>query len=192
VVNADEEVLAPRTHTIGDRLPWRIFGLPYAHPHPLTPNTTVLRNKDGLPLPTDFDGGFAEAGLADAAERDRRAAAMQAVCAACHDASWVTGHWTRFEAVIRETNEKTRLATDLVRKAWAAGLAEGPGAGNPFDEPLERDWTDVWLFHANSIRFAAAMAGGGDYAVFANGHHELSRRLADLHHAVGKPPEAAP
>jgi hypothetical protein len=52
--------------------------------------------------------------------------------------------------------------------------------GNPFDEAIEKKWTDIWLFHANSIRFSAAMAGGGDYGVFANGRYHLSKRILEL------------
>ena len=60
VVNTEGDVVAERSHQMNNRLPWRIFGLIYAHPHPLQPDTTVIRNKDGLPLPTDFEGGYAK------------------------------------------------------------------------------------------------------------------------------------
>ena len=55
LVDTDDEVVSKRTHQMNNRLPWRIFGLIYAHPHPQNPDTTIIRNKDGLPLPTDFD-----------------------------------------------------------------------------------------------------------------------------------------
>jgi len=35
---------------MNDRLPWRLFGLIYAHPTPIA-DTTVIKNKAGLPLP---------------------------------------------------------------------------------------------------------------------------------------------
>ena len=60
LVNTESKVIANRTHEMKDRLPWRIFGLVYAHPHPEEADTSVIRNKDGLPLPTDFEGGRAE------------------------------------------------------------------------------------------------------------------------------------
>ena len=48
------DVVAPRTHDFGARLWVRLFGLPYTHPQPKSGDTTLIRNKDGLPLPTTF------------------------------------------------------------------------------------------------------------------------------------------
>jgi hypothetical protein len=42
-------------------------------------------------------------------------------------------------------------------------------------------WTSVWLFYANSTRFASAMAGGGDYGVFADGRYQTTEQLYRLH-----------
>ncbi|GAB6886957.1 hypothetical protein JCM13304A_04550 [Desulfothermus okinawensis JCM 13304] len=49
-----------------------------------------------------------------------------------------------------------------------------------FDEPMEKKWTELWLFYANSIRFSAAMSGGGDYGVFANGRFQLNKNLDEI------------
>ena len=68
--------------------------------------------------------------------------------------------------------------TEGWRRGYAQGLDQG---GNPFDEHSERLWSDAWLFYANTVRFASAMAGGGDYGVFADGRYQLSRTMADLH-----------
>ncbi|MDX9819793.1 MAG: hydroxylamine oxidase, partial [Desulfococcus multivorans] len=51
---------------------------------------------------------------------------------------------------------------------------------SPFDEAIERTWCDSWLFYANTVRFASAMAGGGDFGVFADGRYQLSRRIREL------------
>ncbi len=45
LVNTDEEVVVERTHQMNNRLPWRILGLVYAHPHPQKPDTSIIRNK---------------------------------------------------------------------------------------------------------------------------------------------------
>lgn len=182
VVNTDGEVVAPRSHQMNDRLPWRLFGLIYAHPHPLQPDTTLIRNKNGLPLPTDLDGGFAARHLIGAAEMDKRRQALQAVCLNCHGASWVEGHWARLESTVRETNAKTLAATRILKEAWATGLAAGlDQKASPFDEAVERRWADTWLIYANTVRFASAMGGGGDYGVFAEGRYQLNKRIVDLH-----------
>jgi cytochrome c553 len=182
VVNTEGDVVAQRSHQMNDRLPWRMFGLVYAHPHPREPDTTIIRNKNGQPLPTDFGGGFATKYLIDSAEMDKRRRTLQAVCLSCHGTSWVNGQWARFENTIRETNAKTLTATQILMDVWAAGYATGPAkGGSPFDEAVERRWADTWLMYANSIRFSSAMGCGGDYGVFADGRYELNKAIMDLH-----------
>jgi len=178
LVNADEEVVSERTHQMNNRLPWRIFGLIYAHPHPLSPDTTAIRNKNGQPLPATLDGEFAAEYLADEKERETRRRAMQAACLNCHDTSWVKGHWQRFENTIRETNGDIRLATEVMGDIWREGLADFKA--NPFDEAIEKKWTDTWQLYANTARFASAMGGGGDYGVYAGGRYQLTQALLEL------------
>lgn len=36
---------------MNDRLPWWIFGLPYAHPHPIAAGTATIVSAAGLNLP---------------------------------------------------------------------------------------------------------------------------------------------
>ena len=178
LVNTDEEVVVERTHQMNNRLPWRILGLIYAHPHPAEPNTSIIRNKDGLPLPTDLAGGLAPNFLIDKKEQDVRRQAMQAACLNCHDASWVNGHWQRFENTIQETNAKTLAATGIMQDIWQHGFADKKD--NPYNEAIERKWSEAWLFYANTIRFASAMGGGGDYGVYADGRFHLSKTLLEL------------
>ena len=178
LVNTDEEVVVERTHQMNNRLPWRIFGLIYAHPHPQNPDTTIIRNKNGRPLPTSLDGEFAAKYLIDAKERNTRRQSMQAACLNCHDASWVNGHWRRFENTIKQTNADILLATNIMGDVWQQKLADFKS--NPFEEPVEKKWTDTWQFYANTIRFASAMGGGGDYGVYADGRYQLSQALLEL------------
>ena len=181
LANPDGEEIVSRSHQMNNRLPWRIYGLIYAHPHPLSPDTTIIRNKDGLPLPTDLNGGYAAKFLIGPEEMKRRTAEMQKVCAGCHDTSWVTGHWKKFEHVVQATDAELRTATGLMQEIWKKGLAQGLSMGrNPFDEAIEKKWHLNWLFYANSIRFTAAMAGGGDYGVFAGGRYQLSLGIAEM------------
>lgn len=182
VTQTDGQVVNERSHEMKDRLSWRIFGLIYAHPQPKSPDTTIIRNKDGLPLPTAFDGTPAAEFLLGAEERQAHTKTMQATCLACHGTSWVEGHWRRYENTIETTNASILTATTIMGDVWGEGLASGVAAdASPFDESVERRWSDAWLFYANTVRFASAMAGGGDYGVFANGRYELSKAVADLH-----------
>lgn len=181
MVNTDGEVVAERTHTMSDRLSWRIFGLIYAHPQPKSPDTTIIRSKDGLPLPTALDGTFADEYLIDDATMTAHRKKMEAVCLTCHDTSWVEGNFRRYENAIVTTNAMVLETTRQMTEAWEKGYASGPSRnGLPFDEAVERRWMDGWLFYANTARFASAMAGGGDYGVFANGRYEMTKVAADL------------
>ena len=106
---------------------------------------------------------------------------MQAVCRGCHSTSWVKGHWARLDHTVAVTDAAVKQATGIMQRIWQAGYAQGPAtAGNPFDENIERTWTELWLFYANSTRFAAAMSGGGDYGVFAEGRFNLSQNMTEL------------
>jgi hydroxylamine dehydrogenase len=181
LVNADGDEISRRTHEMKDRLAWRIFGLIYAHPQPKSPDTSVIRNADGLPLPTDFNGNPAGEFLIDPARQAERTQTMQASCRACHDTAWIQGHWRRLTNTIARSNQAVRVITDMMNDGWANGYASGLDQNdNPFDEYGERFWSDAWLFYANTVRFASAMAGGGDYGVFANGRYQLSRAMADM------------
>jgi hypothetical protein len=181
LVNTDGDLVVNRSHEVKNRLPYRIFGLIYAHPHPKEADTTIIRNRDGLPLPTDFGGGFADRYLLNETGRDKHRREMQAACLTCHDRSWVDGHWKRFENSIEETNAAILASTEIMGEIWGLGYAKGVDKGNnPFDEFIEKTWSDGWLFYANSIRFASSMAGGGDYGVFAEGRYYLSKNIREM------------
>lgn len=180
VVNPDGDVISERTHQMTDRLSYRIFGPIYSHPQPIQPDTTIITNSAGLPLPTDLDGTPASAFLIDKREQQVRDARMQATCLSCHDSSWVSEYWRRMKHTLKKTNQAVRVATQIMQKGWQQGFADP--AGNLFDESMEKRWTEAWLFHANHIRYASAMAGGGDYGVYANGRYYLNRSIVDLQH----------
>jgi len=177
LVDTDGNVVQKRSHQINDRLPWRLFGLIYAHPYPRSPDTTIIRNKDGQPLPTDFAGGFADKYLIGPEERQARTDLFQQTCRTCHDSSWTQAFWSRFENTIASTNAATLTATQVMQTIWKSNFAD---PGNPFDEYPEKVWSNIWLFHANTVRFASSMGGGGDYGAFAEGRYQLSKEIVEL------------
>jgi hypothetical protein len=180
VTTEDGGVVAKRTHRMNDRLPLRLMGLIYAHPHPKTPDTTVIKNKAGLPLPTELTGEPVSEFLIDEEEQKKRRAVLKGVCSTCHSTDWVDQHFARLENTIRTTNEMTLTATKIVLTAWEKGAAKGLAEGDSiFNEAIERKWVEQWLFFANSTRFASAMVGA-DYGVFANGRFYLSRNIQDM------------
>jgi hypothetical protein len=180
----DGEVVAERTHRMNDRLAWRLFGPIYAQPHPVSADTTTLRNSAGLPLPVELTGEPAASGLIAAEEMAARDARMKKVCHSCHSRQWTEGHFARLAKSIESTNAGTLAATRVMLGAWDEGLARGLAANDGiFNEAIERTWVSNWLFFANSSRFASAM-GGADYGVFANGRYHQSANLLQLIDAV--------
>nr|WP_320048541.1 multiheme c-type cytochrome [uncultured Desulfuromonas sp.] len=180
LVNSEGEVLAKRSHRMTDRLPWRIFGLPYAHPHPIHADTTGIVNKAGLTLPTELTGELVSSALISPEEMSVRTDNMKKVCSGCHSEQWVEGHFSRLDRSIETSNHMTLQATKILSTAWQEGLAQGlPQGANPFDEALEMKWIEQWLFYGNSVRFATAM-GGVDYGVFADGRWTQARNLQEM------------
>jgi len=176
----DGEVVASRTHKMNDRLPWRIFGLPYAHPHPKSPNTTITKNKAGLPLPTELTGEPVMEYLIDQKTQDLYRKNMENICLSCHSASWVSQQYARYENTLQTTNDMTLTATKILSTCWEKGYAQGlPQGADIFDEAIEKMWVEQWLFYANSTRFASAMAGA-DYGTFANGRWYMSKNIQEM------------
>lgn len=181
IVDEEGTVIAKRTHRMNDRLDKRLFGLIYSHPHPKSANTTGIRNKAGLPLPTELTGEPASDFLIDKTEQAKRRERMKNVCNSCHASGWVDGHFAMLDKTIETTNAITLTATQILSKIWEEGYVEGlPQGKSIFDDAIERKWVEEWLFYANSTRFAAAMVGA-DYGVFANGRWQMSKNLSEIH-----------
>lgn len=181
ITDENNNVIARRTHKFSDRLSWRLFGLPYAHAHPAEGDLTDIENSQGLPLPTELNGVPVKKFLISEQEQEKREQTMQGVCKACHSVSWTKNHFTRLENTIESTNNLTLTATNILNNAWQKGYAKGlPQGENIFNESIERDWVKLWLFHANSVRFASAMGGGGDYGVFADGRFQLTEIIQKM------------
>lgn len=184
IATPEGEVVAQRTHNFGARLWVRIFGLVYSHPQPKSGNTAMIRNKDGLPLPTTFAGQPASEYLIDKPEQERRQADMKKVCQTCHSMAWASGHFAKFEISNAETDSMVLAATNLLARAWERKIAD---KSNPFDEAFEQKWVAQWLFYANSVRYSSAM-GGPDYATFEHGWWDLTRNLEEMRHDLESHP----
>ena len=177
VVSPDGETIAPRTHDFGKRLWVRLFGLIYSHAQPRSGDTTVIKNKDGLPLPLTFTGEPASEFLIDQAEQDAREAGMKRICGGCHGSDWVNGHFAKMDGTIEEVDKMTLASTLMMVETWKRGVESDK---NPFDETIEKMWVQQWLFYANSIKYASAMTGAPDYASFKLGWWEMSRNLQGM------------
>jgi hypothetical protein len=140
----------------------------------------VIRNKAGLPLPTELTGEPVLEFLIDREEQEERKDRMQRICLSCHSSGWVEEHYVRLESTIAVTNEMTLAATKILLGAWEKGAAKGlPQGESIFDEGIEKKWIEQWLFFANSTRFSSAMAGA-DYGAFANGRWYMTKNLEEM------------
>ncbi|MGA1864763.1 MAG: multiheme c-type cytochrome, partial [bacterium] len=174
IISPNGKEITSRTHDFGGRLWVRIFGLVYSHPQPKSGDTSIIKNKDGLSLPTDFTGKPAVDFLIDENEQRSRKAEMMKVCSTCHSTNWTENHFAKLDSTIKETDQMVLNATLLLTMAWEKNLA---GNDNPFDETIEHYWIAQWLFYANSVRYASAMTGAPDYAAFKNGWWEMTKNL---------------
>ncbi|HHN66238.1 MAG TPA: hydroxylamine oxidase [Nitrospirae bacterium] len=181
LVTPDGEVVAERTHDFGSRLWVRLFGLIYAHPQPRSGDTTIIKNRDGLPLPTTFMNEPASEYLITREEQERRKDGMKKICNTCHSTDWINTHFAKMDSTIKETNEMTLTATKLMMDAWKRGIEDNT---NPFDEGIEKLWIKQWLFYSSSIRYASAMTGAPDYTSFKLGWWELSHNLQMMKDAI--------
>jgi len=121
LVGADDEtIVARRTHDFGARLWVRLFGLPYSHPQPKDGRTHLIKNADGLPLPTTFTGQPATEFLLAPKEAAQRQAGMKALCGSCHGSTWVNGHFAKMDATVREADAMVLASTKLLLQAWDA------------------------------------------------------------------------
>jgi len=193
IVSPEGNVIAERTHDFGSRMWVRLFGLIYSHPQPKAGNTTLIKNKDGLPLPVTFTNETAAEFLIGKEEEEKRLDNMKKVCNGCHSTNWTNGHFEKLDNTIKETNDMTLAATRLMAEAWEKGIED---KANPFDESIEQMWIKQWLFYSNSIRYASAMTGAPDYAAFKLGWWELTNNLMmmrdaiDIKEQVKKKPES--
>lgn len=180
LTSPDGDVIAQRTHDFGERLWVRLFGLIYAHPQPKRGETYLIKNEDGLPLPSTFSGKFASQYLLDENTQKARRHTMLNICQTCHSTDFAEGHFNKLANTVVETNQMTLAATQLVLEAWKNKFADPQ---NPFDEGIEHKWVKQWLFYGNTVRYASAM-GGPDYGAFKNGWWELSENLQRMHDAL--------
>jgi hypothetical protein len=137
----------------------------------------IIKNADGLPLPTTFQGEIAQQYLIDEAEQQNRRDTLKAVCTSCHSSSWGNSHFDAFEHTVAEVDQMVLAATQLMGTAWEKKLADN---SNPFDEAIEQRWITQWLFYANTVRYASAMTGAQKYTAFADGWWDLTNTLQKL------------
>ena len=181
VTSPDGMTISERSHDFGSRLWVRLFGLIYSHPQPKSGDTSIIRNKDGQPLPTAFTGEIAAAFLIPGEEQRKRQENFKSVCRSCHSSQWTDSHFVKMDNTLKETDAMTLAATKLLNAAWQKGMADRK---NPFNEEIEQKWVRQWLFYGNCVRYASAMTGAPDYTSFKYGWWELTTNLEGMREKV--------
>lgn len=101
-------------------------------------------------------------------------AAMKAICSNCHTARHTERFFEDAEAVLAATNEKVGEAARLIEELRTEGLL----TPEPFDEPIEFIYFDLWHYYGRTAKHGAFM-GGPDFVQW-HGNYEILRHMVEL------------
>ena len=103
---------------------------------------------------------------------EKRRAAMQDVCSACHASGWVENLYKQYEGTVELYNEKfARPAKAIMDKLYAANKL----TKTPFDEKLEWTYYELWHHQGRRARMGTAMMGP-DYTQW-HGFYEVAKNF---------------
>jgi hypothetical protein len=100
--------------------------------------------------------------------------AMKETCRKCHTAAPVDRYYQQAEAVVAATNETVKRATAVVDRLRAAKKL----TPEPFDEPIEYLYFDMWHYDGRTAKHGAFM-GGADFVQW-HGAYELTKKLDEI------------
>jgi hypothetical protein len=98
---------------------------------------------------------------------------MMAICQNCHSTAHTERFFAEAESVLVATNAKVAEATELMDQLRREGLL-----GEPFDQPIEFTYFDLWHYYGRTAKHGAFM-GGADFVQW-HGNYELLRHKIDL------------
>jgi hydroxylamine dehydrogenase len=111
-------------------------------------------------------------------ERGRRN--MKATCLKCHTNPRVLQFYAESEGVVRSTNQLVREAERIIQ-----GLRrEKRLTPEPFDEPIEFLYFNLWHYGGRTAKHGAFM-GGADFVQW-HGYYEVVSKLAELKKAAAE------
>lgn len=100
--------------------------------------------------------------------------AMKAICNTCHVSSSTEEFYAAAEDVVIDTNRKVEEARALVDSL----RSEGHLTPQPFDEPIEFVYFDLWHYYGRTAKHGAFM-GGADFVQW-HGNYELLAKMVEL------------
>jgi len=105
---------------------------------------------------------------------DRGRRAMKAICLKCHTNPRILQFYSEAESVVRSTNKLVKEAKEIVDDLRKDGLL----TDQPFDEPIEFTYFELWHYGGRTAKHGAYM-GGADFVQW-HGFYELVNKLAQL------------
>jgi len=117
--------------------------------------------------------------LADAISKQRpnyalAQANMKQVCSQCHTSSLVSRVYEQAEQVVTSTNEKVQNALNIVNGLKQEGLL----AGEPFSQPIDFIYFDLWHYDGRTTKHGAFM-GGADFVQW-HGNYPMLYKTVEL------------
>jgi hydroxylamine dehydrogenase len=99
---------------------------------------------------------------------------MQEVCLKCHTQPSIDEFYAQAEKVVASTNDLVAEADKIMKDLQAEGLL----TPQPFDEPIEYEYFDMWHYYGRTAKHGAFM-GGADFVQW-HGFYELVNKLASI------------
>jgi hydroxylamine dehydrogenase len=103
---------------------------------------------------------------------------MKAICLKCHTNPRILQFYSEAEGVVRSTNKLVNEAKDIIDNLRKDKLL----TNQPFDEPIEYLYFDLWHYGGRTAKHGAYM-GGADFVQW-HGYYELVSKLAELKKAA--------
>lgn len=110
---------------------------------------------------------------------------MQTICGECHNENWVEEFYTDADALVGKVNEWVLESREVIKPLQDHGLL----TAEPFDEPIDFVFFDLWHHWGRTTKFGAWMQGP-DYTQW-HGAYELLADMAELREIVKEKLEAA-
>ena len=103
---------------------------------------------------------------------------MKEVCLKCHTEPNIDRFYAEAETVVKSTNDLIVQAKQVMDDLQADGLL----TPEPFDEPIEYAYFDMWHYYGRTAKHGAFM-GGADFVQW-HGFYELVHKLAAIQEAA--------
>ena len=99
---------------------------------------------------------------------------MKELCSQCHTRPKIDQVFKEAEDVVQATNEKVKVAKDIVEGLRKEGLI----GNKPFQTPLDFKYFDLWHYYGRTAKHGAFM-GGADFTQW-HGNYPLLEHTVEI------------